>query len=125
MFSQSLVTEAGDWAIKGFIDVYRNIYTISADTKSDQDFTFLLQEKWRLASDRTGSGNTKNIGSVRNIDALVSGNGTFAPHGRQVFDDYWMNYLTDDMARAIDSEVPYRNIEEYWLWRNRTVPQQS
>lgn len=26
-------TETGDWTIKGFIDIYRNIYTISSDTK--------------------------------------------------------------------------------------------
>jgi hypothetical protein len=26
-------TESGDWSIKGFIDVYKNIYTISSDTK--------------------------------------------------------------------------------------------
>jgi len=37
----------------------------------------------------------------------------------EVFDDYWMNYLTQDMARAIDSVMPYRNIEEYWAWRER------
>ncbi len=30
-----------------------------------------------------------------------------------------MNYLTEDMARAIDSEIPYRNLKEYWEWRNR------
>jgi hypothetical protein len=84
-----------------------------------KDFTFLLQEKWRIASSRPGSGNTKNIGSVTNICALVEGNGPFAPHGIEVFDDYWMNYLTQDMARAIDSEVPYRNLDEYWRWRNR------
>jgi len=30
-----------------------------------------------------------------------------------------MNYLTPDMARAIDSEVPYRNLAEYWRWRQR------
>ena len=29
-----------------------------------KDFTFLLQEKWRIAADRPGSGNTKNIGSA-------------------------------------------------------------
>jgi hypothetical protein len=241
-FRRTLATDAGDWVVKGFIDVYRNIYTISVDTKviskiielmlfpvisqfaaehsykmvlseqqnfypdisfmgpdetkialdlkstyrtntetvngftlgaftgyfrqrrsrknitfpyeqyaahfvlgviysrSDQviderriygldqlmdivsvvkDFTFLLQEKWRIASTRPGSGNTKNIGSVTNIRALVEGNGPFAPYGIEVFDDYWMNYLTEDMARAIDSEVPYRNLEEYWRWRDR------
>lgn len=26
-------TETGDWTVKGFIDVYRRIYTISIDTK--------------------------------------------------------------------------------------------
>ncbi len=26
-------TESGEWSIKGFIDVYKNIYTISSDTK--------------------------------------------------------------------------------------------
>ena len=28
-----------------------------------------------------------------------------------------MNYLTEDMARAIDSAVPYHNLQEYWEWR--------
>jgi len=32
-FGSALTTDAGDWAVKGFIDVYRNIYTISRDTK--------------------------------------------------------------------------------------------
>lgn len=84
-----------------------------------KDFTFLLHEKWRIAADRPGSGNTKNIGSVRDVQALIDGSGPFAPHGPQIFDDYWMNYLTDDMARTIDSNVPYHNLEEYWQWRNR------
>ena len=84
-----------------------------------KDFEFLFQEKWRIASDRPGSGNTKNIGSVRNIKDLIDGNGPFVGYGKEVFDDYWMNYLTNDMARAIDSEVPYRNLKQYWKWRNR------
>jgi len=29
----------------------------------------------------------------------------------------WMNYLTQDMARAIDSHVPYHNLKEYQKWR--------
>lgn len=241
-FGRTLATDAGDWVVKGFIDVYRNIYTISVDTKvvskiielmlfpvisqfaaehgykmvlseyqnhypdisfiapdetkiafdlkstyrtsantvsgftlgaftgyfrqrhstknitfpyeqytahfvlgiiysrSDEaiderriytldnlhdivsvlkDFTLLLQEKWRIANDRPGSGNTKNIGSVKDIQALLKGNGPFALYGEEVFDDYWMNYLTTDMARAIDSAVPYRNLDEYWEWRDR------
>lgn len=83
------------------------------------DFVFLLQEKWRLASDKTGSGNTKNIGSVKDIDDLVNGNGVFASEGEHVFDDYWTNYLTNDMARAIDSSVRYRNLSEYKALQRR------
>ena len=84
-----------------------------------KNFDFLLQEKWRIATDRPGSGNTKNIGSVSNIQELINGNGPFVPYGAEVFDDYWMNYLTKDMAQAIDSEVPYHNLDQYWKWRNR------
>lgn len=100
----------------------RRIYTLDAlqDIVSVvKDFTFLLQEKWRIAGEKPGSGNTKNIGSVRDIHALVNGSGAFASYGEEVFDDYWMNYLTRDMARAIDSHVPYSNLEEYWKWRGR------
>lgn len=32
-FRRTLATDSGDWVVKGFIDVYRNIYTISVDTK--------------------------------------------------------------------------------------------
>ena len=83
------------------------------------DFVFLLQEKWCIASDKPGSGNTKNIGSVKGVKALIEGKGTFSAHSKDVFDDYWKHYLTKDMARAIDSEVPYRNLDEYWKWRRR------
>ena len=100
----------------------RKIYKL-ADLNSIQsvarDFVFLLHEKWKLASDRPGSGNTKNIGSVNHIGDLVNGNGAFAEAGEHIFDDYWMNYLTADMARAIDSTVPYTNLKTYWAWRNR------
>jgi len=30
---QYVSTENGDWTIKGFIDIYKNIFTISSDTK--------------------------------------------------------------------------------------------
>lgn len=32
-FTEAVATEQGDWIIKGFIDVYKRIYTISVDTK--------------------------------------------------------------------------------------------
>ena len=32
-FSKSVSTDQGDWVVKGFIDIAKNIYTISIDTK--------------------------------------------------------------------------------------------
>ena len=32
-FDKTISTEDGNWVVKGFIDVYKNIYTISTDTK--------------------------------------------------------------------------------------------
>ena len=32
-FRKVLTTPSGDWSVKGFIDIARNIYTISVDTK--------------------------------------------------------------------------------------------
>lgn len=100
------------------IDEYKK-YTINDLTNIvsvASDFTFLIQEKWKLASDKPGSGNTKNIGSVKNVDDLISGNGSFADRGEEIFDRYWMHYCTNDMARAIDSKPPYKNLEEYDTW---------
>jgi hypothetical protein len=82
-----------------------------------KDFTFLVQEKWKIAGYNPGSGNTKNIGSIKKIVDLVKGNGPFVPYGKKIFDDYWMNYLTQDMANAIDSVIPYSNLEEYLKWK--------
>jgi Restriction endonuclease EcoRV len=32
-FTEAIATEQGDWIIKGFIDIFKRIYTISVDTK--------------------------------------------------------------------------------------------
>lgn len=84
-----------------------------------KNFTFLLQEKWKIASDKPGSGNTKNIGSAKDIDTLINGKGSFAGYGEEVFDGYWMNYLTSDMASIIDSDMPYHNLREYLGWKKK------
>ncbi len=83
------------------------------------DFDFLLQEKYLIASDQPGSGNTKNLGSIKKIAKLKNGTGVFAKYGLGIFDDYWMHYLTRDMARAIDLEnPPYRNLRAYLKYKN-------
>jgi hypothetical protein len=32
-YNKVIATENGDWIVKGFIDIYKNIYTITIDTK--------------------------------------------------------------------------------------------
>lgn len=84
-----------------------------------RDITFFVQEKWKIAVDRPGSGNTKNIGSVSLIDDLINGNGPFVHLGEDVFDDYWTNYLTPDMAKKAELAKPYyNNLESYKKFRN-------
>lgn len=79
-----------------------------------RDFTFFVQPKWKIASDRTGSGNTRNIGSVIGLDNLVNGNGTFALLGEEVFDDYWMNFYNASDARSAGIGKPnYTNLSTY------------
>ena len=90
-----------------------------------RDFRFFVQPKWRIAADRPGSGNTKNIGSATRIEALVEGTGPFAARGETVYDDYWMNYLTLDMARQVGlKKPPYNNLktyDAYWARRTRAL----
>ena len=57
-----------------------------------RNFQFFVAEKWRIAGDKSGSGNTANIGSINNIDDIVRGRGMFSLLGEAWFDDYWMNY---------------------------------
>ena len=57
-----------------------------------RDFQFFVCEKWEIASDRSGSGNTANIGSVDYIEDLIKRRGVFLNLGEDVFDEYWMNY---------------------------------
>lgn len=100
----------------------RKIYTLEQldDIVSVvSNITFFVQEKWKIATDKPGSGNTKNIGSINKIEDLVNGNGPFSKFGEKVFDDYWTCYLTKDMAQAAELQKPfYSNLDEYKQFKN-------
>lgn len=99
------------------IENEKNLYSIDElDTIKSviRDFTFFVQPKWKIASDRPGSGNTRNIGSVVGLDNLLNGNGVFSELGEDVFDDYWMNFFNSADARNAGMERPhYTNISTY------------
>lgn len=86
-----------------------------------RDFEFFAQPKYRIASARPGSGNTKNIGSATKIRELTDGRGPFAELGEHVYDDYWMFYLTRDMAAALEVKRPYTNLKTYLEYKKRGI----
>lgn len=69
-----------------------------------------VQEKWRIASDRAGSGNTTNIGSiVGRIEDFQQGAGPFTSEAE--FLDYWRNY-----GKTAADRGNFKNIHEYRAW---------
>ena len=100
----------------------RKIYTLNDLDKIPSvihDFTFFAQPKYKIATARPGSGNTKNIGSIIKIEDLINGNGPFSALGEEIFDDYWMYYLTNDMAKTLEVERPYTNLKEYHEYKSK------
>ncbi len=77
-----------------------------------RDLEFFFCEKWQLASDKPGSGNTANIGSITNIEDIINGNGMFVNLGEDWFDEYWTNYgrLTRIVKRKA---VPIKSLKDF------------
>lgn len=75
------------------------IDNLKSITSVIRDFDFFAAPKWKIASDSQGSGNTANIGSIKDIDDLKAGNGVFSKLGENWFDEYWMNYGVATMLK--------------------------
>lgn len=56
-----------------------------------KELVFFAEEKWKISSDKGGSGNTANIGSIHFIEDIFNGNGVFVNLGERVFDEFWIN----------------------------------
>ena len=84
------------------------------------DFQFFVVEKWRIASDKSGSGNTANIGSINNIRDIINGNGMFAKLGEKWFDDYWMNYNKISVSENGKTKK-ITSLEDFVLYRKGDV----
>lgn len=52
---------------------------------------------------------------------MLNGTGPFAELGEEVYDDYWMYYLTKDMARALEIERPYSDLKTYAEYKRRGI----
>jgi hypothetical protein len=65
-----------------------------------------LHPKHKIAAEGLGSGNTKNIGSPKDINVIRNGTGPFANYGHSVFESYWRAYPT------------YKSISNYLMENN-------
>lgn len=82
-----------------------------------RNFTFFAEEKWRIASDKGGSGNTANIGSIQRIEDILSGNGVFAKAGEELFDDYWANFGKMEVPDASGKRRKLSSFRDYLRYR--------
>lgn len=98
----------------------KSIEDIDSIVPAIQDVEFLVHEKYKLASDQPGSGNTANIGSVTDPQLLKNGAGLFASLGNFTFEDYWRNYQTKVMAQRTGQVLLYTNLSEYLNWKQLT-----
>ena len=95
----------------------RPISELHLVTSVISNLQFFVVEKWRIASDKRGSGNTANIGSIRRIADIVSGNGMFAKLGEEWFDDYWMNYGKITVRAESGGTKRITSLEEFVTYR--------
>ncbi|MBC6416448.1 MAG: restriction endonuclease, partial [Rhodospirillales bacterium] len=77
------------------------------------DVEVFMQEKWRIAGDRAGSGNTANVGSIyATVQDFSAGNGVFASEAE--FLEYWRGYRRTNRER----QAAYSNIDEFRAAKN-------
>jgi len=74
---------------------------------------YFIQEKYKIAGDKPGSGNTENIGSfsTRKISDLRDGKGPFSELGADAFDLYWKYY-----PKYRSANKAYTSLEEFLEW---------
>ena len=82
------------------------------------DVNYFIQEKYKIAGDKPGSGNTENIGSfpTKVFAELKEGKGPFSELGQDLFDLYWKYY-----PKYRSTEKTYTTLNEFLEW----VPRQG
>lgn len=82
------------------------------------DVKYFIQEKYKIAGDKPGSGNTENIGSfsTKKFLDLKEGKGPFSELGQDAFDIYWKYY---PKYRA--AEQAYTSLEGFLEWLPQNI----
>jgi hypothetical protein len=107
----------------GSVDETRSyeLPSLRSITSVIKDFEFFVVEKWKIASDKSGSGNTANIGSITKISDILDGNGMFSRLGERWFDDYWMNYGNITITTEDDKTKKITNLVDFVKYRGGDV----
>ena len=94
------------------------VKNLKSITSVIRDFDFFAVEKWKIASDGQGSGNTANIGCGITIEDLKNENGVFSNLGEEWFDEYWQNYgkIThkNTAVKSLKSYLDFKGKPELW-----------
>lgn len=80
---------------------------------------FFVAEKYKIAGEKPGSGNTANIGTISssNINDFINEKGPFSLLGNSIFEDYWRNYPTP--KEKANNNIKYSDIEGYINWKKQ------
>ena len=98
------------------VTIIKHLKSITSVIK---DFDFFAAEKWKIASDKQGSGNTANIGCTLNFNDLKNENGIFSQLGEEWFDEYWMNFGYVTMLKN-GKTVKITNLRDFLEFKGRT-----
>lgn len=107
-----IIYDRNDLATLDKIKVYE-IKNLKSITSVIKNFKFFVSEKWKIASDRSGSGNTANIGSINYIPDIINEKGMFSELGEEWFDDYWMNYRKITITGKDGKTKKITSLEEF------------
>jgi hypothetical protein len=97
------------------------IENLTSITSVVVDFQFFVCEKWQIASDKAGSGNTANIGSIDCIEDILSCNGMFKHYGEKIFDDYWINYGKIQIDNGSGKQKKITTLKEFLEYRGLDI----
>ncbi|MFM9841027.1 MAG: type II restriction endonuclease [Cyclobacteriaceae bacterium] len=98
------------------VTTVKNLKSITSVIK---DFDFFAAEKWKIASDKQGSGNTANIGSIFDIADLKNENGIFSQLGEKWFDEYWINHGSATMVKD-GKAVKITTLKDFLEFKGKT-----
>lgn len=98
------------------VTTVKNLKSIASVIK---DFDFFAAEKWKIASDKQGSGNTANIGSIFDIADLKNENGIFSQLGEEWFDEYWINHGSATMVKD-GKPTKITSLKDFLEFKGRT-----